>query len=257
MKDKKLSWEQALRFGRDTILRDPVRTFVLFLPFSLAILANIWFSSNNGTFATAARISLDAVLSIITVAAFTGAMKLCLVTLDGKAPELQEYLMPLRTIMNTCIATILIALIFIVSALPLCAGMNWVLAFFLPPLPLTARPELVMLAGIPSIYLSNKIGFAPWLTVDKRCGPILALKVSARLAHGALPALFVLWLVLLIPQEILLHCSHLGGPLCRILLIPMYVFSFLVNAHAYRQCLQRTDLNVRQGVVRDFAQRLQ
>ena len=42
MQKKKLSWAQALRFGRDAILSNPVRTIGLLSPISLVMLADIW-----------------------------------------------------------------------------------------------------------------------------------------------------------------------------------------------------------------------
>ena len=121
MQNKKLSWAQALRFGRDAILSNPVRTLGLLSPISLVMLADIWLT-NNGAVASTARIIIDVALCVIAFAISTGAMKLCLIILDGKVPEVRDYLVPLRTILNTSMVTILIILIFIVGVSVLGAG---------------------------------------------------------------------------------------------------------------------------------------
>lgn len=98
----------------------------------------------------------------------------------------------------------------------------------------------VMLLIVPGIIWGIQFMFYPYCIIEKKAGPIEALKMSSAMTRGAKWAL--------LGYSLLVFLIHIGGVLCLIVgVIPASIVTALATAYIYTELAEKTQASITQG----------
>lgn len=208
---KKFSSEEAVRFGWGALKTHvPIFLWLLLFHIILSVLRGIlipgqnrphsgmmWASQSNSSLAFLFSIVFFVLNSLLTI----GTMQVLLLLVKGKNPTVNDIFSRLDVVWQYIIASI-------------CSGLILVAGF--------------ILLIVPGIIWAIKFQFYPFIILEKKVGPIEALKRSAAITKGNMWNLFLFGLLLIGLNILGLLCLVIG------LLVTIPV-SMIASAYVYKK----------------------
>ena len=184
----------------------------------------------NSVVGTVAQL-LNMVVSLIWS---MGILRLAINVVDGDAPRFSVFKEVLPRLLHYIVLSVLIYVVVLIPVFVImCIGAATcsVSLTTLSAFDITAISTMslwVILSFVPVIYIALRLSFAPYLLIDRGCGPIESLKMSWKASYPLQGRLFVFFLLSLLVFIVGLLCFFVGAIFSTI--IVMYA-----QAALYRQ----------------------